>query len=112
MGEAFWYLVAFLPLLALLVLSLVEVVRRPDLTGARRVGWIAVLLLVPLLGLVAYVVTRPAKRPSTTEGSGAGTRAELLVAAAERRQRGQLDEAGYRRELVAIGVADDAEPAT
>ena len=112
MGEAFWYLVAFLPLLALLVLSLVEVVRRPDLTGARRVGWIAVLLLVPLLGLVAYVVTRPAKRPSTTEGSGAGTRAELFVAAAERRQRGQLDEVGYRSELVAIGVADDAEPAT
>ena len=111
MDETIWYLLAFLPLLAVWVGSVVDAVRRPDRSVARRLGWLAALVLIPFVGLAAYVVMRPPRRPATTLGTGAGTRAEKLVAAAERRQRGELDEVGFRAELVALGVSGSIGPA-
>jgi len=42
-----------------LVAVFVDVVRRDDVSGAATVGWILLVLLVPFLGILAYVATRP-----------------------------------------------------
>jgi len=62
----FWQIVILMgwfALFAVLVWALVavfiDVVRRDDVSGAVTVGWILVVLLVPLLGILAYVATRP-----------------------------------------------------
>lgn len=93
-----WTLVVVaVPLIALWVGAIVEVVRRQDLSGARTAVWILALLLVPLIALVAYVVVRPARAVDAGHQRADTTRAEAIVAAAERRQRGDIDDDGYRR---------------
>ncbi len=92
------------PLLALWVYAVAEVIRRADLTGARKLAWVLALVLVPVLGLAAYVVVRPtralyAERPTT--GLSA---AEGIVRAAERRQRGELTDDEYLVEINGIAV--------
>jgi len=37
----------------------IDVGRRDDVSGAATVAWILFVLLVPLLGILAYVATRP-----------------------------------------------------
>jgi hypothetical protein len=48
-----------IPLLLIWVLTLVDIVRRPDLGGGSKVLWIVVTFLVPLLGPIVYWVARP-----------------------------------------------------
>jgi len=62
----FWQIVmlmAWLALFAVLVWALVavfiDVVRRGDVSGVATVGWILFVLLVPAIGILAYVATRP-----------------------------------------------------
>lgn len=56
-------LMAWLALFAVLVWALVavfiDVVRRDDVSGIATVGWILFVLLVPAIGILAYVATRP-----------------------------------------------------
>lgn len=100
MDDLAWLIVAAVPLLLLWIGSIIEVVRGD--TTTHRLVWLAVLVLVPVIGLAAYLVFRPPPRPTTTVGSGSGTPAELLVTAAERHQRGELDDEGYRAELARL----------
>lgn len=91
--------VVTLPLVALWVGAVVEVLRRRDVSGWRTASWIAALVLAPLVGLVAYLVVRPS-RPVESSRLGAATeRAERIVALAERRRRGELSDADYVTEL-------------
>ena len=100
MDDLVWFVVASVPLIVLWVRSIIEIARKD--TTAHRGVWLAVLILIPVVGLAAYLVFRPPPRPTTTAGSGSGTPAERLVSAAERHQRGELDDDGYRAELARL----------
>ena len=89
-------LVAGLPLLALWIRSIVEVARRPSQGVGWRAIWLLILVLLPVVGLAAYVVARtPRSAGRSADRTGSG-RAEQLVLAAEQRQRDDLDDAGFR----------------
>jgi hypothetical protein len=48
-----------IPLLLIWVLTVVDIVRRHDLSTSRKVLWALVELLVPILGVIVYFVARP-----------------------------------------------------
>jgi len=60
-GLAFAALVAWI---AVWILVAVRVVRRRDLGVLGKVVWLAVILLVPLLGLLVYFLWDAARAPS------------------------------------------------
>jgi predicted membrane channel-forming protein YqfA (hemolysin III family) len=40
-----------------------DVIRRRDLSGLGKAGWIFFMLILPFIGILAYIVTRPATVP-------------------------------------------------
>jgi hypothetical protein len=46
-------------ILALWVTGLVDVIRRPDLDSAARARWIALIVLLPVVGTLIYLGKRP-----------------------------------------------------
>lgn len=63
--------------LALLVLALVDVLRRPDeaVTGGRRWVWILLIVLMQTLGPIIYFAAGRRPRPVTDPGRDGGTSA-------------------------------------
>ena len=95
MSEWVLLLIAAMPLLALWIRSVFEVVRRGDLSMVRRLTWILILVLIPVGGLAAYIVARTPSQTHVSDASSDLSRAGELVLLAERRQRGELDDAGF-----------------
>jgi len=40
--------------------TVVDVLRRPDLSAAGKIGWAVGMLVLPLLGILVYTMLRPA----------------------------------------------------
>lgn len=85
-------IVVAVPLVGLWLAVIVEVLRRPDLGGRRRVGWLAALLLLSVPTLAVYLVVRPPRGARISGGVASTERAEALVRRAEARQRGELSD--------------------
>jgi|tagenome__1003787_1003787.scaffolds.fasta_scaffold15101220_1 hypothetical protein len=49
-----------IPLLLIWVLAVVDLIRRHDLTMGPKVLWALVVLLLPIVGAIAYFIARPA----------------------------------------------------
>lgn len=66
-----WIVVALVvvPVVALSVYSVVDLVRRNDVAGGRKAAWIAAVAFLPLLGGVLYLIFRPS-RPDDLRGFG------------------------------------------
>lgn len=102
MSEWVLLLIVALPLVALWIRSVFEVVRRGDYSATQRVTWLLILILIPVVGLAAYVVARRPLTPRVSGERGDSSRAEELVLLAERRQRGELDDAGFHAAVTAL----------
>ena len=50
---------AVLLFLVLWARALLDLARRPDLSGGAKFGWGAVMLLLPFIGLLLYTMLRP-----------------------------------------------------
>jgi hypothetical protein len=50
-----------IPLLLIWVLTLVDVVRRPDLGTGAKVLWAIGVLVIPVIGVIVYLIARPAE---------------------------------------------------
>jgi uncharacterized membrane protein len=96
-------LVVGAPLLALWLFALGEVIRRADLSGARKLVWL-IALLVPAIGLAVYVVARPTRALYAERPTADLSVAERIVRVAERRQRGEVTDAEYLSEIDAIAT--------
>lgn len=62
-----------IPLLLIWVLTVVDLLRRHDLSGPGKVLWALVVLLIPVVGVIVYFVARPPQptdRPATLDGVG------------------------------------------
>lgn len=97
MTEWVLLVVVTIPLLWLWIVSIVEVIRRPNRPIGRRVLWVVAFLFVPLVALVAYVVMRS---PDPVWRSGVAPdvspSARTFVEAAEARQRHDLSDDEFR----------------
>lgn len=103
MSDLWLLLLVGLPILVAVVLAVAEVIARPDLGPGRTVMWVVALVGVPVIAVAVYAVVRPMRgsraHAAVTEGSPA---AERLVEAAERRQRGEIDDEEFRSTVDAI----------
>lgn len=105
MSETQILIVWVLPLLVTLVYMIIEVIRRPDLPVLRKVVWVALMIVVPVVALAIYIVVRP-PRPVLPSGGGDVSRAEEFVLLAERRQRGEIDGDRFARDAGEIVSLD------
>lgn len=58
--EAFVLLMIYVPLLLIWGTSIVDIFRRDDLGGGRKVLWLLTVLVLPLVGTLLYLLLRPA----------------------------------------------------
>jgi len=57
--DLFWLFCIFIPLLLFWVFALVDLFRRADLGPVAVVVWLVVIVVLPILGPVAYLLMRP-----------------------------------------------------
>lgn len=89
--NALWVLLIVIPVVTLWVLALVDLVWRGDLGGWRKALWLLVILVVPVIGVLVYVVMRPRRAaPMTFEP----TQWEMASATEQLRSLAALHEAG------------------
>lgn len=55
-------------LLVVVLWAIVDVVRRADLSGAKKALWVVFLLIFPLIGVVIYVAVDVLRRPDLSGG--------------------------------------------
>lgn len=58
--NSFFLLLIYVPLLLLWGAAILDVFRRDDLSGPRKVFWVVVVIVLPLLGTLLYLLSRPA----------------------------------------------------
>jgi len=62
--EAFFLLMIWVPLVTLWISALIDVFARPDLGGFAKAMWVLCIFLVPFLGVLIYLVSRPRVAPA------------------------------------------------
>ncbi len=80
--------VVAIPALILIGYTLVDVVRRPDLTGPRKAAWL-IVAVIPVIGTILYLLARPLS-PARWGSAPSGARVARFVEMLERRERGDL----------------------
>jgi uncharacterized membrane protein len=62
-----------IPLLLIWALTIVDLLRRHDLSGGRKALWALFVLVLPVIGVIVYLLTRPAQATdmaTTLDGVG------------------------------------------
>jgi len=57
--ESFLLFMLFLPLALVWATALADIVRRDDMSGGSKALWVVCVILVPFLGTLIYLMTRP-----------------------------------------------------
>jgi hypothetical protein len=57
--DVFWFLFLFVPLCILWTMTLLDMIRRPDLVGWKKATWAMVIIFFPWIGVFAYLLLRP-----------------------------------------------------
>ncbi len=57
--EGFFLMLIWIPLIFLWAFALVDLFRRDDLSGWGMAGWLIVIIILPLLGVLCYFLFRP-----------------------------------------------------
>jgi len=102
--NVFFILLIFIPLIMLWVFALVDLFRRHDLSGWAKALWAIAIVLLPLLGMLIYFITRPPteeERQATREDaevSRSASVAEQLTLLSKLKKKGELTEAEYQQE--------------
>ena len=52
-----------LPMIAIWLYVMVDAIRRDDLSATRKIVWILAALIVPLITIMLYLLTRPRRVP-------------------------------------------------
>jgi hypothetical protein len=105
--DVFWYsILFFFWIMAIWIFSALisDVIRRDDLGGGGKAMWIVFMVILPFLGCLIYIITRP---KMTAQDVRLATQAE----AAQRAAAGvsTADELQKLSELRSAGVLNDAE---
>jgi hypothetical protein len=57
--EFFFVLLVVLPITVLWLGCIIDAIARPDLSGWGKAAWVLGILILPLFGALAYIITRP-----------------------------------------------------
>lgn len=58
----FWYMLmiyVFFLLLWMVISTVIDIFKRGDMSGVSKAGWLLLIVILPLIGVVAYVVAKP-----------------------------------------------------
>jgi hypothetical protein len=61
-GDFLWTMFAFFfwfMLIWMFIAVFADIIRRKDLSGGAKAGWILLIFIVPLIGILIYVIARP-----------------------------------------------------
>jgi hypothetical protein len=61
-GDYFWTMFAFFfwfMLIWMFIMVFADILRRKDLSGGGKAGWIVLIFILPLFGIVIYLIARP-----------------------------------------------------
>jgi hypothetical protein len=105
--DVFWYSILFffwIMAIWIFIALISDVIRRDDLGGGGKAMWIVFMVILPFLGCLIYIITRP---KMTAQDVRLATQAE----AAQRAAAGvsTADELQTLSELRSAGVLNDAE---
>jgi hypothetical protein len=105
--DVFWYSILFffwIMAIWIFIALISDVIRRDDLGGGGKAMWIVFMVILPFLGCLIYIITRP---KMTAQDVRLATQAE----AAQRAAAGvsTADELQKLSELRSAGVLNDAE---
>jgi type VI protein secretion system component VasK len=105
--DVFWYLLVFFlwVMFFWVFISVVAAIfRRDDLHGWKKAGWVLLIIVLPLLGILIYLIARP---KVTAQDVRTLTQAEAAQQAAA--GVSTADELAKLKDLHSKGVIDDAE---
>jgi hypothetical protein len=105
--DVFWYSILFffwIMAIWIFIALISDVIRRDDLGGGSKAMWIVFMVILPFIGCLIYIITRP---KMTAQDVRLATQAE----AAQRAAAGvsTADELQKLSELRSAGVLNDAE---
>jgi uncharacterized protein (DUF58 family) len=61
-GDFFWTMFAFLfwfMLIWMFIAVFADIIHRKDLSGGGKAGWIVLIFILPLFGILIYLIARP-----------------------------------------------------
>ena len=61
-----------------------DIFTRPDLSGWGRAGWVLLIFILPVIGVLIYLIARPPEAEVAARGISGGTRGRLAVPEAVR----------------------------
>ena len=94
MMAAFWVLVIWV-----FVWVFGDIFRRPDLSGVAKAGWVLLVFILPLIGALIYVATRPKMQVYDPDIAWAPAAGAMSPA----------EEVAYAQKLLAAGTISQAE---
>jgi hypothetical protein len=105
--DVFWYSILFffwIMAIWIFIALISDVIRRDDLSGGGKAGWIVFMIILPFIGCLTYIIVRP---KVTAQDVRLATQAE----AAQRAVAGvsTADELAKLNELRSQGVINDTE---
>jgi len=88
-------LLVSVPAIILIGFTVVDVVRRPDLSVGRKVVWLAVVVVLPVVGTFLYLLARPFPDPITPRIEH-NDRTAQFVDLLERRELGAVPDREFK----------------
>jgi len=57
-----WYMLGFYVLFVLIwmvITTIIDIFKRDDMSGFAKVGWMLLIFILPLIGILAYIIAKP-----------------------------------------------------
>jgi uncharacterized membrane protein len=105
--DVFWYMLVFflwIMFFWVFISVVADIFRRDDIHGWKKAGWILLIIVLPLIGILIYLIARP---KVTAQDVRMLTQAEAAQQAAA--GVSTADELAKLKELHNQGIIDDAE---
>lgn len=93
-----WLLLVTVPLWVVVAATAFHLLRRPDISVARKAGWLAVIAGLPALGSAIYLVARPIPLAVDAVEAAPGPGADL-ARLVDRLDAGEIDRSAFERAL-------------
>jgi Short C-terminal domain len=122
--NVFWSMLMFFLWLIwiwVLVMVFIDIFRSPDLSGWAKALWFVFVLVIPLVGVLVYLIARGGKmhehatqqardqdrefRAYVQEAAGSGNSADQLAKLADLRERGVITNEEFEREKAKVLTA-------
>jgi predicted permease len=105
--DVFWYSILFffwIMAIWIFIALISDVIRRDDLSGAGKAGWIIFMIILPFIGCLTYIIVRPKVTAQDVRMAAQAEAAQRAVAGVS-----TADELAKLNQLRSQGVINDAE---